>query len=200
MHHRRGDTHDRGHAAFPRGHGFLHIGSAFAHQAHRIGKVQRSNRHERRVLAQAVAGDKVRRQTLFRHHAISRHRHGQNGRLRVRRELQFLFAAFKAHFGDGEAQRMIRFLKHSAGRGIIFRQLFAHARVLRRLPRKHKRYFSHTRLPLQTLRLHLRQRQFLFDSFIDARARQASGYTDGILDRIRVGSSVADHAHAPHAQ
>ena len=69
QHHRRRNTHDHGHAALSRGHGFLHILSALVHQAHHIRKVQRANCHERRILAQAVPGDKVWRQTLLRHHA-----------------------------------------------------------------------------------------------------------------------------------
>ena len=54
------ESEDRRHRAGADRHRFLHVAAAAADDAHRIGKRQRAGRHVRRVLAQAVAGDKRR--------------------------------------------------------------------------------------------------------------------------------------------
>src|SRR5262249_3935293 len=64
-------------------------------------------------------------------------------RLRVRRLLQFFFRALEAHLRNGKSQRLVRFFKNGARHGVFSRQFFSHSRVLRSLPRKYKRHFSH---------------------------------------------------------
>ena len=66
------------------------------------------------------------------------HGHGtcQDRGLGIRRELQFVFGPCKTHLRNRESQRAVRLVKHGARRRMILRELFAHARVLRRLPRK----------------------------------------------------------------
>src|SRR5271170_5116773 len=45
-----------------------------------------------------------------------------------------------------------------------------------------------------------RGREFLFDFFVDARARQTSGHADGIFYGLGVRTAMANDANATHAQ
>src|SRR5215470_19992604 len=42
--------------------------------------------------------------------------------------------------------------------------------------------------------------ELLFDSFVDARAGESRGHTDGVFHGVGVRTPVANHAHAPHTQ
>src|SRR5262249_23749301 len=71
-----------------------------------------------------------------------------------RRQLKFFFRAFEAYLRNRKAQRLIGFIKHRARSRIFLRQLFPHAGILRRLPWKYERYFSHRLLPPRLAHTH----------------------------------------------
>ena len=100
--------------------------------------VERARGHVRRILAQAVPGDKIRLQTFFLQHAPRRHRRRQNRRLRDLGQLQFFFRTFKAKLGQLVAERLVGLLKGSTRNRIVVGQFFAHANGLRALAGKEK--------------------------------------------------------------
>ncbi len=73
---------------------------------------------------------KLRDNPFFLQHAPHGGAHGQDRRLGIFRQLQLLVGAFKAELRDGEAQRLVGFLKGVARYRIERGQLFAHSRCL----------------------------------------------------------------------
>ena len=109
------------------------------HEANGVGEVQPAGRHQRGIFAQAMPCDKCRLNSMLSEHLVRCHRHRQDCGLRVRRQLQRLFAAVKAQVGDREAQGLVGLVKHTSSRRMVRGKLLAHARVLRGLPREQKR-------------------------------------------------------------
>ena len=136
-------AHDGGHCADACGDGFLHVGAALANELDGVGEFQRASSYEGGIFAEAVAGHKIGSEAFFREDAIDGDRAGENGGLGIGGELQLVFGAFKADFGDGETEGLIGLVENGAGCRILFRQLFAHAGVLRCLTRKYECDFAH---------------------------------------------------------
>src|SRR6266478_2752485 len=143
--HRRRKAHNRGHGALAGRHSFLHILAALADQPHRVGKLQRAHGDQRRIFAQTVAGNKIRLYAFFSENPMHGDGASKNRGLRVGGLLEIFLRAGKAHLRNRKAQGLVRFVKNGARGGIFFGKFFAHARVLRRLPWKHKSNFSHLR-------------------------------------------------------
>ena len=142
-HHGWRQTHDGSHRAHTGRNRILHIRPALAHELHGIRKFQRPGSHQGRIFTQAVPRHEIRHQALLRQHANHGDRTRQNRRLGVRRQLEVLFRAREAHLRNRETQRLVGLAKNGSRCRILFRQLFAHTRVLRSLPRKHECDFAH---------------------------------------------------------
>src|ERR1700676_5671062 len=129
-HYRGRQAHDGGHCSYACGDGFLAVGAALPDQLHGIGELQCAGSYEGGVFAEAVAGYKIGSEASFREDAIDGHGTGEEGGLRVGGELQIVFGAFTADFGDGETEGFVRLVENRAGYRIFIRQFLAHARVL----------------------------------------------------------------------
>ena len=99
--------------------------------------------YERGIFAEAVASDKIGSETSFREDAMDGDGTGEDGGLRVGGELQLVFGAFEADFGDGETEGFIGLFEDGAGCRILIGELLAHAGVLRGLTWKYECDFAH---------------------------------------------------------
>ena len=87
---------------------------------------------------------KIGSETFFSENARDGDGASQDSRLCVGGELELVFGAFKANFGDCKAEGALSASsKIGPGGGIFFGQLFAHAGVLRGLAWKYESYFAH---------------------------------------------------------
>ena len=86
------------HCALARWHGLLHQASALAHDLDGVAKLERADRNQRAIFAQAMTGDKSRAQRRLGFE------HSQSGdRCRENRRLGIL-GQFEIGFGTGETK------------------------------------------------------------------------------------------------
>src|SRR5262249_22129141 len=83
QHGRKIQTEQRGHRADTDRYSFLHVTSPAAHEGSSLTQRQRTRSNQRRVLAEAVAGNEVGPDSLFLEDAIYRDRCRNNRRLRI---------------------------------------------------------------------------------------------------------------------
>ncbi|MNX97670.1 hypothetical protein D3C86_1300450 [compost metagenome] len=133
-----GQAQDGGHAALAHRHGFLHRLCAEAHQRHSVSKRNHARGHQRRVLAQAVAGHQGRgRAAGVQPGAVHGHGGSQHHRLGVGREVQFFRRTFRDQAADVLPQRGGSFLQRGADHRVVGKRV-EHADRLRALARENE--------------------------------------------------------------
>src|SRR6185295_7529688 len=112
--------------------------AAAAHQAKRLAKAEGAGRHQRRVLAEAVAGRRHRPQLggQLAERAVDGDRGRDEGRLRVRRQVQLLLRTLPAQPGEREAESLVGLFKGLPRRGAGLGPDPAHPHLLRALAGK----------------------------------------------------------------
>ena len=88
-----------------------------AHQPHGVGKFKRAAATSAEYSPRLWPATNSGAMPLFLQHAIRGHGNRQNRGLRVFGQLQRLFGAFKAQFGNGKSQRLVGFVEDGASRG-----------------------------------------------------------------------------------
>ena len=126
-------------APVPDGHRLLHVLPAPAHGDERVGERERRGGHERAVLAQAVARDPVGPDSACHERAQRGDAGGEDGRLRVRRELQLGLGSLEAEPRQREAERCVRLREDLAALGERVSERPPHPDLLRALAREHER-------------------------------------------------------------
>jgi len=122
----------------------LHQSAALAHKHQRGIEVDDVRRHQRRELAQAVAGHVARRNHLthqlpaLAHRVQASHADRQDCGLGVDRVVQVLFGTLEAEPGQREAEDLVGPPKDAACRCGCVVEGFAHAHVLRALSREYE--------------------------------------------------------------
>src|SRR5271156_2134326 len=134
---------DGGHGAFAGRNGFLHVRAAGAYQFYGGRKIEAAGGDQRGIFAEAVAGDKIGSDALFGQGAKRGDRDGQDGRLSIGRELQFVFGAIAAHLEKVETDGGVGVFEDTFGFGEIIGEVAAHAGILRGLPWKQECEFTH---------------------------------------------------------
>jgi len=106
----------------------------------------------------------------------------------------------RAHFRNREAQHLVGFVKNGFGCRIFIRQLLAHARVLRSLPRKDECNFAHRYSLSRTVTEDRGGGELLFNfSFMRARASPAATRM-AFFHGVGVRTPMTDHTNAADAQ
>src|SRR5262249_35375152 len=108
----------------------LHQFAAATDQTRGLAQAQGACRDQRRIFAEAVAGDEVRLESFSKERAKSGDGSRQNRRLRVRRKLQILFRAVEARAAQIESQRPISVVESGARGGEVLRQVASHSGAL----------------------------------------------------------------------
>src|SRR5439155_23230887 len=99
----------------------------------------RAGRHVGRVLAEAMAGDKRRREAALLEQAPGGGTDGQNRRLRVLGQRQLILRAFEDDPAERFPERRVRLFERPAANRKRIGQRLAHADFLRTLSWKKKR-------------------------------------------------------------
>jgi hypothetical protein len=134
--------HD-GHAALPDRHRFLHRLGTEAHQRQRVLQRERAGGDQRRVFAEAVAGDDVGLAAAGgQPRAVGRDRGGQHHRLGVGGQVQRFLRPFGDQFRHVQAQRLGRLGQRGRDGGVAL-EAGQHADGLRTLAREYECDFSH---------------------------------------------------------
>ena len=105
-------------------------------------KSQAAGRHQRGVLAQAVARRRNPARCLLAQHFERRDRNGQQRGLGVLGELELVFRTFETQAGNREAQRLVGLLKNAPRGGVRLGKRLAHASGLRALAGEQKSSFG----------------------------------------------------------
>src|SRR5439155_20265459 len=126
--------------------GLVHELAAPVHEPQRVLERERSRRHARRVLAQAVARDPRRTDAGLLQQPQRRHAVREQRRLRVHGLLELLLRPFPAHATQRKSQRAIGGLEHGARRGMALGERAAHTDGLGPLAREQQREL-HARAP-----------------------------------------------------
>ena len=113
----RAEAEDGGHGALAGGNGFLHEAAAMADGAHGVGEGDGASGDVGGVFAEGVAGDEGGRNSIFREDAQGGDGDGTDGGLLKFGEFELVFGAFKAEFGDGEAEGFVGFFEGAARDG-----------------------------------------------------------------------------------
>ncbi len=134
------EAHDRRHRPDARRHGFLHRLRAETHQRQRVGECQRAAGDQRRVFAQAVAGEqRGRAATRGAPGAIHRDARREHDRLRVDGQIERVVA------GLDQRPEVLPERRGGLGERVAHDRKAAvaahHARRLRALPGKHQSEF-----------------------------------------------------------
>ena len=103
---------------------------------HRIGKIHRARRDERRVFTEAVSGRDVGENFILREHARRRDSGRQHRRLREFRLHELRVRPFKHETGQRKSQRLIRFFQKRFHDVVLVVQVARHADFLRSLSRE----------------------------------------------------------------
>ena len=126
------------HSAFPYRNCFLHKLTTLVDSNHRILKPHNAGCYQRGIFTQTVAAGRLALQPVFAHHSQRCHAAGQNGRLGILCQAQFLFRPIKAHFSNGKSQCVIRFRKHLFCAGVVVVKILAHTNFLGTLSGEYK--------------------------------------------------------------
>ena len=116
----------------------LHGFSTCTHEQQRIFKRQRTARHQRGELAQAVTGNHLRLLDRIDHER--RHRVQEHGRLGDTRGTQILIRAVEHNVRYTETQQFVGALKEFTNYGVVVVQVLAHTCMLTTLTGKNKRF------------------------------------------------------------
>src|SRR5581483_2487829 len=107
-------------------HRLLHVPSALAHQADRIGEAQRARCDQCRIFSEAVACHVIRMNALRREHRQGGRRDGKQRGLLVFRELKLIFGTLEAEPGEREIEGFIGLLEYGRRFGERFGKGSAH--------------------------------------------------------------------------
>ena len=127
---RRVQPQDRRHRPGADRDRLLHVAAAAAGDAQRVGKRERLRRHVRRVLAEAVSGDKRRPDPARLEQPERRHAHREDGGLRVLRQREPVLGAVEDQPAERLAERGVGLVERPAADRKGIGQSPAHARLL----------------------------------------------------------------------
>jgi len=145
-----------------------------------------------------VAGYKIGSEAFFCEDAIDGDGASEDGRLRVGGELELVFGAFKADFGDGKIEALSASSKTARADGYFSASSFPMPGYCDAWPGNTNATLPIVNSSPEASYENARGREFLFDFFIDARARKTGGYANGVFYGLGVRPAMADDTNAAH--
>src|SRR6185503_14023457 len=116
----------------------LHVSTAVADSANRVGEAERPRGHLSGVFAKAVSGDECRLNPLFVQHAPGSNGNRENRGLSILRQTQLVFGTFKAKLRQFHSQSFIGLYEGLSRDRKAVGKIFAHTDGLRTLAGKEK--------------------------------------------------------------